>query len=1068
MKRSFYLLALSVILFASAGISFSQDQLIGARYPSLSPQGDVIAFSYMGDIWTVSGKGGRAARLTNHSGYDREPVWSSDGRWIAFTSNRNGNSDIFIIPSNGGKTRQVTYHSGGDVATGFSPDGKWIYFHSSRFSSNSIYKIDINGGNALPVLDTYWTWPYYARVNPDNKSILFSTGMENRFMWRRGYKGTNSSKIWKKEFGKKEAQIVVDDKNNAFLPQWDEKGESVYFLSDREYGNKNIWKTGINGSGLTAVTKYRDKDVAWLSVASKAPAAVFERDFGIWTINLKSGKAAPVKIESPTEMKDNSFFFVKNGRVSDYKLSPDGKKIAAIVRGEIFVMAEDGGYARNITNTPWKESDLDWDKESRNIVYVSDTGANPDLYFISALGDKKPLKLTATEEDELSPKFSPDGKHIAYYRGKKQLRLIDKDGKNDRLLAEDDFGGRFASDFSWSPDSRYIAYVSSRTGNSDIFAVNIESKAVTLLTNTAYDENSPVWSPDCKFLLFRSNRSGHSFPEFTGKWDIYQLNFEPVKDDFEEDDFEKLFKKDEKSKKNKNVKKDKKDSSDKKDKTDKTDKKDKKSDKPEVKLNLENIDRQTRRVTNTLGNDGSIILSPKDKSTVYFVSYIDGKTHLWKTSLKKKERGRFSSFMANVTNLYNLQIGSKGKYLYYVKSGKAGRIDLNSRKNKSISFSTKIEVNKTADYEQMLGQLYYTLQHYYYDAGHHKINWKKTYEQFLPVLQQVREDKDFYDYANRLIGFLNSSHTGIRGPSTVRTEKNSVHFGVIWDFSSPDITIKKILKDGPVYAFRDSIAYGDKLVKVNGKTVSSVKNIHKILNGQTGKRIKLTFSGKQSKKDITVSLKPVSYGRQRNLIYEEWVESRRKIVKNKTNDKIAYLHMSAMGRGNLNRFLKELERDAVPRKGLILDLRYNMGGNVHDRVIEALTKPVYGKWQRRGLTRTNQSSFGFADKPIVVIINEVTLSDGEMASNGLKELKRARLIGNTTYGWIIFTTSSRLMNGGSFRLPFWGCYTLDGKDLETIGGIKPDITVISDLNHDLNNNDIQLERAVQEILKMAK
>ena len=213
---------------------------------------------------------------------------------------------------------------------------------------------------------------------------------------------------------------------------------------------------------------------------------------------------------------------------------------------------------------------------------------------------------------------------------------------------------------------------------------------------------------------------------------------------------------------------------------------------------------------------------------------------------------------------------------------------------------------------------------------------------------------------------------------------------------------------------------------------------------------------------------PISNGAEKGLMREEWVESRQEIVKQKTDDRVAYMYMSAMGRGNLERFLKELERDAVPRKGLILDLRYNMGGNVHDRVLQALMQPKYAKWKIRGLSETPQSTFGFADKPVVLLINEVTLSDGEMTTNGFKALKRGPVIGNTTYGWLIFTTGTGLMNGAYFRLPFWGCYTLDGKDLETMGGIKPDITVINDLNHDLKGEDPQLDRAIEEILKMIK
>ena len=1054
MNRSPNIFFLILLLFTSlVTISTSaENQLIGARYPTISPDGKQIAFSYMGDLWLVSVEGGRAVRLTDHIAYEREPIWSPDGKWLAFTSDRNGNNDVFLTNATGGIPKQITYHSGNDIATDFTPDGEWIIFRSSRSSSSSIFKIHINGGNAAPLLDTYWSWPYHGKISPDGKNLLFSLGMENNSWWRRGYRGSNSAKIWIKPLANNSAQRVVADESNCFWSDWGVDGQNVYFVSDRKFNNKNIWKVDRNGTNLTPITKFDGKDIKWLSVAAKVPRAVFERDFGIWITDLETNESHQIQIEAPAETKDNRTFFVENASASEYRLSPDGKKIAAVIRGDIFVLSTEGGYARNITNTPWREREIDWDKESKSLVYVSDVDANPDLFIVSALGDEKPESLAKSEEDELLPRFSPDGKWIAYYRGKRQLRLIQPDGKNDKLLVEDEFGGRFADEFAWSPDSRFIAIVPQRNGNRDIFAINIESREKILLTNTAYNENGPLWSPDGKFMIFSSNRYGHSFPEFTGKWDLYQLYFEPEKPEFDEDKFEKLFIEQKKESEKKEDAKD----------------KDKKEQKParEIKFKLDDIDLQTKTVTNTLGNDGEYVLSPKDTSTIYFVSNIDGKNHIWTTSLKEKERGKYEPFMPQITNPRNLQFDKKGKKLYYLSRGKIGQVDINGKKNKSISFNTKIKINKTSDYEQMLGELYYTLQHYFYDASHHQLNWKQTYQTFLPVLQQVREDQDFYDYANEMIGHLNSSHTGIGGPHERTTEEPSAHLGVAWNFSDQNITIKKIIKNGPLYLHRDSLSVGDELIAINGEKINPKLNIWKYLNGKLNKRVILTIKSQKAGKNIDISLKPISSRAENRLVLEEWIASRRQIVKNNTDDRAAYIYMRAIGYGDMERFLKELERDAVPRKGLILDLRNNFGGNVHDRILQALTRPVYAKWRIRGLSETPQSTFGFADKPIVLLTNEVTLSDGEMTANGFKSLNLGQVVGNTTYGWLIFTTGVRLMNGGYFRLPFWGCYTLDGKDLETSGGVKPDILVINDLNHDLHNQDPQLDRAIAEILLM--
>ncbi len=1045
------------LLFISlpATVHAQQDQLIGARYPALSPDGTQIAFSYMGDVWTVPTSGGKAVRLTNHDAYDMQPLWSPDGQSIVFSSNRFGANDIFIMPVRGGEARRLTYHSGNDVATDLSADGAWVYFTSSRASSSGIYRIKTDGtGNALPVLDTYWSRPNDPKVSPDGESVLFSEGWENGYKWRRGYRGANTAKIWVKRFDSPQASRLVADNANAYWPAWAHDGSRFFFVSDGQTGTKNIWSANPDGSDVRAVTDFADDgDVIEFSVARNVPKAVFRRDFGLWVTDLADGTSSPVQIDAPAETEENSVFFVEDGTVSEFQVSPDGKKIAAVVRGEIFVLSVEGGYARNITKSRENERDLAWDKESARIIYVSDAGATPDLYSMSALGGEDPTRLTNTPGDVLEPKLSPDGEWIAYYSGPRELRIIKPDGSDDRLVIEDEFGGRFADGFSWSPDSKYIAIVT-QTSNQDIFAVEVETGEKTALTNTAYDEQDPVWSSDGKFLAFSSNRYGHSFPEFTGKSDLYSVHFHPEPPQFDEDEFEGLFAVEEDEGED--------DDEDEEDAEDKGDG----EEAVVVTFKFDNIDRQTRQILNSLTSERSPLLSPKDSTTVYFLSSRHGTSHLWRSEYEDGRWGRPEAFAESVTNPRNLQFDAEGKFLYYSQTSGLGRINMSSGRSESISFDTRIEVDRVADYEQALSEVYYILEHYFYDSNHHDTDWKGVYESFKPVLSQVREENDFAAFANEMIGFLNSSHTGYRGGTSRPTEKASPHFGIDLDLSQTPVTITKIWKDGPLWLHRDSVSEGDALIEIDGEPVSAEENIWKVLAGKTNRRVRVTIRSGALGRDITLPLRAISSGNENGLKRETWIRERRETVKQETNDQVAYLYMSAMGRGDLDRFLLELHRDAVPREGLILDLRYNMGGNVHDRVLQALTQPVYAKWQQRGLSETQQSTFGFADKPIVVITNEVTLSDGEMTTSGFKALNRGTVVGNTTYGWLIFTTSARLINGNSIRLPWWKCLTLDGENLETSGGVVPDIFVINDLNDDLSGEDPQLDRAIEEIMKM--
>jgi tricorn protease len=1047
------ILALMVALAALIALPdfpFAQEKsLVGARHPAVSPDGKQIAFSYMGDIWAVPAEGGRAFRLTDHTAYEREPIWSPDGQWLAFTSNRFGNNDVFLMKAMGGIPRQLTFHTGDDTATDFSPDGQWVIFRTGRASSSSLYKVPVAGGTELPVLETYWNWAFHGRLSPDGRAAVFSQGTENSYWWRTGYRGANTAKLWVADLAAGGGvRKVFADTANAFWPDWGADGSRIYFVSDRGTGVYNIWSVTAAGTDPKAVTSFAQGDVRFMSVAARSPLAAYEREYGIWLTDLRTGSSRRIPIEAPAETKDNRTFIIENAPVSEFKLSPDGKKIAAVVRGEIFVLGSDGGYARNVTRSPWREKGVDWDKDSRNIVYVSDVGANPDLFIVSALGDASPRRLTSSPGDENSPGFSPDGKWIAYFRGQRELRLIRPDGQGDRLLAEEDFGGRFADRFAWSPDGAYVAASSRRNANMDLLAFEVATGKKIALTNTAYDETGPVWARAGKSILFLSNRSGHSFPEFTGQSDIYQLFLEPRKAEFDEDTFDKLFAKEE-------VK----------------EKPDPKKDEsvPAVALRLEDIDRQTEIVAETLGIEREFVILPKDESAI-FVSNMDsdkdGRSHMWKVVLKGTARGRFEPFLPSALGPASLQLDPKGEALFYLSQGRISRVEIASVRQKGISFDTKISVDKTSDYEQMLGELYYTLQHYYYDETHHKTDWKAVYEEHRPVLQQVREDQDFADYANEMIGRLNSSHMGFSMPRAGRIDEPSAHVGAVWSFAGGKAVLSRIIKDGPLYDRRDAVAAGDELLAVDGIPLDPTRNFWTYFNGKLEKRLRLSFRNPKTEKTSEISLRAVSSGEENRLLLEEWVASRREAVKAKTGDQVAYIYMRAMGMGDLTRFLLELERDAVPRRGLILDLRFNNGGNVHDRVLEALMKPKYAKWRVRGMSETPQSSFGFADKPVVLITNEVTLSDGEMTTNGFQALKRGPVVGNTTYGWLIFTTSAGLMNGGGFRLPYWGCYTLDGRDIETMGGIKPDIMVASDLGDELAGRDPQLDRAVAKALEL--
>ncbi len=1010
------------------------------RFPALSPDGALVAFSYQGDIWIYNLKNGSLRRLTVHKAFEGWPLFSPDGRYIAFSSKRYGNFDVFVVPVKGGVPRRLTYHTADDMVNSWTPDSKYLIFHSSRQNRVSLYKIPVRGGTPVRIFPGFWAIPHFARVSPDGRKIIFNNSYESlRFWWRRGYRGSFNADIILYDFPTRRFTQLTSYTGNDLFPNWSPDGTRVIFVSDRDFQTQNVFELSLKDKSIRRITDFRNGWVRWLNVSFARNLAIFERNYRLWLLDLKTGKTWPLNLKISSDIKENFEKWEELKKVESFAASPDRKKIALIARGEIFVCDMEGKLLRRITESPWRESEVIWDSDSRHIFFVSDKGGNLNIYRVDALQPESWEPVAAGKEEEWQIKLSPDGRYLAYLKGKKELMIYNIEKKKRRLIYRGQLAGLGGADYCWSPDSRWIVIGDTFYWERDPVAINVETGEKIRLFKNTMDESNYSWSPDGRFLLFVANYTGHSFPDRTGQYDVYMLPLQRYPEKFEEDLYEKLFERP------------------------------KKEEKKEIRVKIDEKDAEKRkiRITRSLQSEFSPVFSP-DSRKIAFLSRNNSRTELWVVELDELDRVKSSRMIYSGSSLSGLRWLNK-ETLIFLSSGRIMKLKENSKKPVPVKFFYKVKLDRRKEFVQMFNEIWNTLEEFYYDPKFHGANWHRIKQIYLPLVRECYTDEEFYLLMNEMFGELNSSHLGIYPPSA-RPEEITASIGAELEVDAKTglFLIKRLIKHGPLYRTGRKLA-GFYLLEIDGEPVSSDRNLYKLLNGKVGKRVKLLVNSRPERYGAEkVFIKTISYSEEKELRYNEWEELCRERVHRWSGDRIGYVHMKNMGWSELLRFYRELEKETLHSKALILDIRFNTGGNVHDQVLNTLIKRIYAKWRIRDFRFTYQPSYAVRPKPMVLLINEFSLSDAEMTANGFKELRLGTVIGNTTYGWLIFTTGKRLLNGAFFRIPFWGCYTLSGIDLETSGGVRPHIKVVNTFEDRVKGRDPQLRKAVEYLLEKFK
>jgi tricorn protease len=1029
MKKLVVLMALCLGLINAKG---AQEPAYFLSDPTLSPDGNRIVFVYETDLWEVPSSGGIAKRLTAMDGVESNPRFSPDGMWLAFSSTQNGNADVYVMPLNGGTIAQLTHHDANDLVDSWSWDSKTIYFSSDRYNSFSAYKVNLNGGSVARLFtDNFFSQPHHVVEKPGDQAYYFTVSWESfLFSHRKRYVGDNSPNIEYYNLKTGEHQQLTTYQGKDMWPTVDRNG-NVYIVSDEANKEYNLYRlTGTEKKQLTSFPT----SIGRPQVSADGSKVVFRLDYQIYTYDVASGKSEKCDIKiAKTQKLLTDITYKTAEKITNFDVTPDGKKIAFVSRGRLFVSDIEGKFVREMaTHRLERVLEVKWMDDNVSLLYTRTHKGYPNLFSIRADKGSAEKQLTTVEGNEYNIELSPKRDKAVYVSGNKHINVIDLKTNVVTNVVTDEFWFR-TSQPRFSPDGKYIVYTAYRNFEPDVFICELATKKITNLTNSGTPESDPFWAPDGRSIYVSANRFAPGYPRGVDA-KLYRIPLFRYNTGFRSDEYDNLFAK--------------------------TPKKD--SVVVDIRFDLEDvIERWEQLRVNSNNQSDPMVFSEKSKTLVLFNSSQNRENAMMKMEIVPFDVPKTEKLHDKA---FDMLIKAGSKY-YALVSGDVYEVKTADNKLDKLKLNHTFSKNLNDEFVQMFYENWSILAEHFYDKDYHGVNWKKIRDRYEVFVPHIRNRDNLNTLQNDMLGELNASHLGFR--STGDEEKTfyklqSNATGIIFENDNP-YTVKRIVKSSPADVLDSQLKPGDVLTSVNGIMVNAKANRESYFAlPQLERELILNFDRKGQQ--IVVKLNPVSSAQLRNLMYDEWIASNQKRVDIASGKKVAYVHMKDMGDESLNQFLIEMTTEAPQREALILDLRNNRGGNVHNDVINFLSQRPYLEWQYRDGKRSPQPNFAPSAKPIVLLINEQSLSDAEMTTAAFKELKMGTIVGTETYRWIIFTSGKGLVDGSFTRLPAWGCYDLKGNNLE-MTGVKPDIYVKNTFGDIQSGNDPQLDKALEIVLK---
>lgn len=1069
------------------------------RAPAINPAGSRIAFVYAGDIWLVDAGGGHAERLTAHPANHMLPRWSPDGTAIAYTSSRTGQGDVYVLPLNGGEVRRLTYHEVQSAVECWSPDGAAIYFTSQRERQGAaIYRIAASGGT--PIL---WIAQPYERlgtvaVSPCGRWLAFSLMRDP--WWRRGPNPYGGAELWLVSNAPDADDFyqLSDAPGMNYCPMWSPDSQAIFFVSDRD-GTENLWVVSREGGAAERITDFTNGRLLWPSISADGGIIAFERDFGIWTLDRRSGAITRVPIQVRQDTKITPVRVQTFTRdVGELALSPDGKKVAFTVRGKIFADFADKeterdqrqGPAYRVSQTAFRDSDIAWSPDSRCLVYVSDRHGDEEVYRYD-FPTRCETRLTCKPKRKSAPCFSPDGRWIAYASGNDEIRLINVAGGEDRSFIRAHFV--FGASFAWSPDSRWLAFCAQdERFFSNLYVQHIEEEQahqISFLSNL--QAAGPLWSPDGRFIIFTTG-------QYRAESQIARIDLQPLPPVFREVEFERLFEVETGQRPDPSGRAGLRPARTPAPPTHHADadrepqptdipvvEPDDPSEHPsverlapsraarkpaatEVAIVFNGIERRLRLLTPPQMDAIALCISPDGRDLVCSAT-VAGRQNLWTLPLDEPRADQGPRQLTSTPGAKShAWFTPDGKHLYFLDGGTIAVRKFPKGEQTMLAVSAEVIIDFAQEKRQIFEECWRLLRDCFYDERFHGIDWEATHERYAPLIQGAQTSYEIYILINLMVGELRSSHVGL-----FRSDGNGGqdgYLGLIFDaveyLHRGQFRVAHVIPDGPAaIAHNGAIQPGDVVLAVNGVPLKPGISLDALLQRTAGRRVTLRVAA-PSGEQREVEVRPISAEHYDWLRYRAWVLENKQIVHRASDGRIGYVHIRKMSYDAYQQFLTDLDVEMHHKDGLVVDIRFNSGGHTATFILDVLMRRsiLLSAFRNRSVADSSHILGNrVLNKPTVLVTNESSSSNAETFSESYRRQGLGKVVGRPTAGAVIGTFTRRLIDGGSLRLPQLRVTTPEGEDLEGRG--RPvDIDAPLRLGEWRYGRDAQLEAAVRALL----
>lgn len=1038
----------------SPGVPSDRPPHFAFSEPGISPDGREIAFSSGGDIWSVPAAGGEARLLVADPATDRRPLFSPDGRTLAFISTRTGGGDIYTLSLASGQVTRLTWDDGLEQLDGWSADSRWIYFSSTGrdiAGMNDVFRIPASGGTPFAVTDERYVNEFGGAPAPNGRKLAFvARGIASNQWWRRGSSHIDQSELWTVDLESAEPVYtqITQRGSRQMWPMWSRDGASVFYVSDRG-GAENIWTRPATAAGADRkITSFTSGRVLWPSAAADAGTIAFERDFGIWTLDTQSGQARVVPISRRGAASSPTLERVRQtNQFSDLALSPDGRKVAFIAHGDVFAAsARDGGDAARVTATPAIESQPAWAPDSRRLTFVETTRSGQHLYlhdFVTGAGKA----LTSGAVTDLSPVFSPDGAQIAFLRNHKELRVLDVASGRDRLVAS----GVLADSIDapapvWSPDGKWLA----------VFAVGTKSftnvelapasggvlRPVSFLANVF--ANSIAWSPDGTYLLFDTRQR-------TERGQVARVDLVLRTPKLREDLFRDLFSAPPAPPQPRvpeaaapEVRK------------------------PEARpVEIDIVDIRQRLSLLPIGLDvGRVVISPDGKTAVVTASAA-GQTNLYSYSLDEMAVDRPVARQLTTTTgaKEDPQFSPDNREVYYLDAGRIQIANLERRDSRALNVTAEFTSDFSEEKAAVFEQAWTLLRDHFFDSGFNGVNWEASREKYGERAAAAGTPDELRRVISLMLGDLNASHLGISAPgATPAIGRLGLDFDRREFESAGRLRVTGVIALGPA-ALSNNVAAGDLITAIDGRAVGARTNLDEWLANTIDRRVALTVQRNGASREVIV--RPASQATEKGLRYRQWVEENRQYVLKASGGRLGYVHMINMSAAALDQLLIDLDTDNHKLDGVVVDIRNNSGGFVNAYALDVFSRTPYLRMSTRAVPEAPARSVlgqRALESPTILVTNQHSLSDAEDFAEGYRTMKLGPVVGEPTAGWIIYTWDTRLVDGSTLRLPRMRVKAADGGDME-MSPRKVDVPVSRPLGESAVGKDSQLDEAIRTLLR---